>query len=693
MADTDILILYPQINEIPSPKTLLELGTYVEVLKMSGFKVGVWIVNDQPPFETLAETLKQEKARIVFYYLEPRQYGFLRAFSPSLKEIFSQMHFCCGGPLSTLDPESVISIMGVDSLVIGEGEAALVEFAGAFLKGKEYNSVRNFWFKTPLLDCYKNPLRPLLDNLDQLSFPDRSFYSTERLLDLSNGAIPVLASRGCPYNCLFCPQPHIRDIYRGKGEFYRIRSVNHLIGEILELRAHYSFSRVLFADEIFPTSKEWLAPFAERYHSQVNIPFKITCAVEQLDKKTIEYLLMAGCEGITIGIETGNEFFRKRFAGRNIGNEKITSTVRMLQDVGIAVHVNNLIGLPFETEELIRETYDFNKALAPDKISVNVLFPIPTTPMYNYSREKKYISERNPLNLGEGESVLDIPGLSPETLKSHYFKLRSLYCERLVIKAGPAQGFFDFLHNFSHVTLDDHEQETILCDDFTLGLETRLCLAQIPNTKWSVSVYLQPQTYLKFGIGLEPVMRQFDEKSAFRYTIVLIQGQKEQTIFEKYLAPGKEPKDLGWFEYELPLLDIQEGSALLRFEFRSSVAWHPQIRGLWVHPFLSERKVQVARDQAPFTELEFAGLQKKLLQTRLIYERAEKEKSALVSENERFKKEREDLVLLVGKLEKQILDLDDECGFLKRKIGELEEIKRAYENTLFYKIHAFLRKR
>jgi len=693
MAESDILILYPQINEIPSPKALLELGAYVEVLKMSGYKVGVWIVNDQPPLEILVETLKQEKARIVFYYLEPRQYGFLKAVSASLKEIFLQTHFCCGGLLSTLDPESVISLMGVDSLVIGEGEAALVEFAGAFLQGKEYYSVRNFWFKTPLLDCVKNPLRPLLDNLDRLSYPDRSFYSTQRLLDLTNGAIPVLASRGCPYNCLFCPQPHIRDIYRGKGEFYRIRSVNHLIGEILELRAHYSFSSILFTDEIFPTSKEWLAPFAERYHSQVNIPFKITSTVEQLDKKTIEYLLMAGCEGIILGIETGNEFFRKRFAGRNIGNDKITSTARTLKDVGIAVYVHNLIGLPFETEEYIRETYDFNKALAPDKISVNVLFPIPTTPMYNYSREKKYLSERDPINLGEGESVLDIPDLPPETIKSYYFKLRSLNCERQVTKAGPARGFFDFLQNFSHVTLEDREQETILCDNFTLGPETRLCLAQIPNTKWSVSVYLQPQTYLKFGIGLEPVLWQFDEKSAFRYTIVLIQGEKEQTIFEKYLAPGKEPKDLGWFPYELPLLDIQEGPALLRFEFRSSLSPHPLIRGLWAHPFLSERKVQVPRPETPFTELEFAGLQKKLMQTQLIYERAEEEKSALVSENERLKKERENLVLLVGKLEKQILDLNDERDFLKRKIGELEEIKRDFENTLFYKIRSLLRKR
>jgi len=693
MADTDILIIYPQINEPASPRILLDVGMYVEALNLSGFQVGVWIINDEIPLEQLAGTLKQAKPRIVFFYIQPRQYGFLKAVSSSLKEFFLQTHFCGGGALATLDPESLISLMGVDSLVIGEGEAALVEFAGAFLQGKEYNSLRNFWFKTPLMDFYKNPLRPLLDNLDQLSFPDRSFYSTERLLEITNGAIPVLASRGCPYHCLFCLEPHFRDIYKGKGEPYRMRSAGHVIGEILELRAHYTFSRILFVDEIFPTAAQWLAPFAQRYQSQVNLPFQVTCAVEQLDKRVVEYLLMAGCDTITLGIETGNESFRKRFARRNLGNEKIINTVRMLKEFGIAVHVNNMIGLPFETGDLVKETYDFNQTLAPDKIFVNVLFPIPTTPMYNYSREKKYISERNPLTLDQGESVLDIPELSADTLKNFYYKLKSLNCEIQVKKAGSPRGFFDFLHNFSNVTLDDQDRKTILCDAFTLGLETRLCLAQIPNTKWSVSVNLLAQSYLKFGIGLEPLLRVFEEKITFRFTIILIQAQKEQTIFEKYLNPGKDARDLKWFDYELPLLDVQEGSALLRFEFRSSIDWHPPVRGLWVHPFLTERKAPIAQEPIPFTELEFQGLQKKLLQSKLLYERAEEEKGGLVCENERLKKEKEDLILLVGKLEKQILDSDEERDFLRRKIGEMEEVKKAYEDTLIYKIRTFLRKR
>jgi radical SAM superfamily enzyme YgiQ (UPF0313 family) len=680
-SDHDLLIIYPWINVLSSTKDLLELGTCVQILREADCNVRVRFIHDTTPPETLVETMREYPPDMVLYYIHPRHLSFLRSVAPVLKEAFLNVHFCCGGMLPTLDPDSVISIMGIDSLVIGEGEIPLLDLLRAFQKNEEYSSIRNFWFKTPLMECRKNPLRPLPDNLDILPYPDRSFYPHERLLDISGGALPMLASRGCPYNCLFCILPSYRDIYRGKGEFIRMRSPSHVIGEILELRPRISFSSILFADEIFPTKKQWLLEFVDRYQSQVNLPFHITCAVEQLDKDTMELLVMAGCSSVTLGIETGNEAFRKRITDKNSGNQKIIDTVKSLKDMGIAVHTTNLLGLPLETEELARETLDFNEKLSPEKASASVFYPLPSTPLYNYCIEKKYISEKSPERLGEDESILNLPFLSPQTIRDFYYKFKALNCKQKLAKAGKPCGFCDIIFQLSDS--DQMDSTTISCEQYTLAQETHICLAQIPNTKLTLPVTLKSQGYLKFGIGLEPTLLPMEPGASFRFTVVLIQDEKERTLFEKFLNPAGEPRDFLWSHYELPIFDSREGKAWIRLEYRTSLKGTHPVRGLWIRPYITERKTEGDVKSVPFTEEEFSQLQKNLLQVKLLMDRANQERNNLISERDSLQKEKTDLLAILARLEGEALRLEEEKKIAEQQISRLDEFRKAYEKIPF----------
>lgn len=688
--DSDLLIIYPLINVPPSPKDFLELGTYIQILREADCNVRVLMIYDSISPETLVESLKEDTPGMVLYYMHPSQAAFLRSVAPVLKEAFLDVHFCCGGSLPTLDPDSVISIMGIDSLVIGEGEIPLLDFMRALRKKEEYSSIRNFWFKTPLMEYRKNPLRPLLDNLDILPYPDRSFYPHDRLLDITGGALPMLVSRGCSYNCLFCSLPHYRDIYRGKGEFIRIRSPNHIIGEILELRSRISFSSIVFTDEIFPMKKEWLLEFVDRYQSQVNLPFHVTCALEHLDKDIMELLVMAGCSSVTLGIETGNEAFRKRITDKNSGNEKIINAVKSLKDMGIAVHTTNLLGLPLETEELARETLSFNEKLSPARVSVSIFYPLPSTPLYNYCLEKKYISERNPENIREDESILSLPFLSPQAIKDFYYGFKAQNSKQQIAKAGKPRGFCDILLQLCKC--DQAELMTISCEQYTLSQETHMCLVQIPNTKLTLPVSLKSQGYLKFGIGLEPTLLPLDSNTSFRFTVVLIKDQKERTLFEKFLNPAREPKDLRWSHYELPVLDSREGEAWIRLEYRTSLKGTHPVRGLWIHPYITERKTEIDVNVASFTEEEFSQLQKNLLQAKLLLDRANRESEKLISERDSIQKEKNDLLAMLAKLENEVLRLEEDKKTAEQQIRRLEEFRKAYEKTLFVRIKKLLHK-
>ena len=688
----DILILYPEINVPPLPKTLLELGMYVGMLRQSKFQVRVWRFHDEPEISGLVESLKEAPPRFVLYYIEPHQFPFLKQTAPTLKEEFLDIHFCCGGLMPTLNPDRVISVSGVDSLVIGEGEAALVEFLSSFLRGKDYRKIRNFWFKTPLMEFHKNPLRPLIEDLDVIPFPDRSFYSTEQMYGCTGGALPLLVSRGCEYNCLFCAQPQIRSIYRGKGNFRRVRSVNHVISEIQEQRVRNSFSSVLFTDEIFPTSRKWLGKFAERYQSQVNLPFHVTCVMEQLDSKTLELLVIAGCNSITIGIETGDVAFRKRISDRNLGKEKIASMIKSIKEMGIKVHTTNMIGLPLETEELANQSFVLNQELDPDRVSVSVFFPLPSTPLYKYSQEKGYISNRSPLSLGQGESVLNLPFLTGELIRKYYFKLKILNCGQQISRSGRTRGFFDILHNLKQPYDDQESPPKVLCDTFTLNGKAHPCLVQLPNTKITLDVYIKNRSYFNFHIGIEPGMRDFDSTAFFRFTVVIIQNKKEQTLFEKYIRPADDPNYLKWFDYELPVLDIEEGEAKMRFEYRTSLNTAYPIRGLWGRPFLTEKITSVEMEETGFTEEDIAKLQKDLLQNTLLLQRVEKDRDKLKAEKEEMKEEKEKHLVLIGDLENRVIQLEEHIKEDSRELKELEKIREAYYKTLSGRIRKLFKK-
>ncbi|MCK5138731.1 MAG: cobalamin-dependent protein, partial [Thermodesulfovibrionia bacterium] len=105
-----------------------------------------------------------------------------------------------GGVHPTVDPDECMDVRGVLGVCIGEGEYALLEFVDLLEKKKDYSRVKNFWFKKEN-KIIKNTVRPLIQDLDSLPFPDRELF--DGYADTSN-EIEFMGSRGCPYQCSYC---------------------------------------------------------------------------------------------------------------------------------------------------------------------------------------------------------------------------------------------------------------------------------------------------------------------------------------------------------------------------------------------------------------------------------------------------------------------------------------------------------
>ena len=101
-------------------------------------------------------------------------YGHYRELNQRLKVDFPHVFSVFGGPHPTFFPD-MISEDGVDGICMGEGEHAMLELVTNLADGKPVRDLRNWWIKEDGV-VHKNPLRPLIQDLDGLPLPDHSVF-------------------------------------------------------------------------------------------------------------------------------------------------------------------------------------------------------------------------------------------------------------------------------------------------------------------------------------------------------------------------------------------------------------------------------------------------------------------------------------------------------------------------------------
>ncbi len=123
----------------------------------------------------------------------------------------------------------------------------------------------------------------------------------------------------------------------------------------------------------------------------------------------------AGCIYVDIGLESGSEEVRETLLKRRMSNEDIVKATRILKEVKIKFCTLNMVGLPTETAEQMRETFELNKKLKPDGTIVSVFYPYPKTELTDFCIEKGLITaeEYEKICSGEGgykDSFIAIKG-------------------------------------------------------------------------------------------------------------------------------------------------------------------------------------------------------------------------------------------------------------------------------------------
>jgi radical SAM superfamily enzyme YgiQ (UPF0313 family) len=323
-----------------------------------------------------------------------------------------------GGVYATFSPDIVIKEDCVDMVCVGEGELALVELCKRMQAGEDLTYVQNIWVKQDGT-LYKNPLRRSID-MKELPFQDWGVYDRRRFWKPMGGKLSVTGTfemnRGCPYSCTFCVNSGFNQLYKGLGGYYREQDVPRLIEEMQEKKESYNLQFVYLVAESFLTTTRTRIEEFVRLYPRVGLPFWIEARPESITRENVELLASVGCEGISVGIESGNYELRKKVLGRDITNERIIRAFELLEGSGIRVSANNIIGFPTETREKIFDTIELNRQISSRGVMVSFFSPYRGCTLREACELEKYLKEEDIANDYRLAPTLDMPQLSRKEL-------------------------------------------------------------------------------------------------------------------------------------------------------------------------------------------------------------------------------------------------------------------------------------
>ncbi len=338
----------------------LGLGYLASSLIQHGFNVHIVDITRGP--DVVLKVIRNNGVMLVgfsliFQYYLPN-FAKLASF---LRERGVIAHFTVGGHYPSLRYEHLFDqIPELDSIVLFEGEQTLVDLVQSIYKNSAWHEIQGIAYKENS-KIITTPLRPLIEDLDNLNFPYRAFKPNEIL---GKKSVAILATRGCKRNCAFCS---IREFYgRAPGKIVRRRSPANVVSEMKKLLNSDNISIFLFQDDDFPLTgkdgRKWAKEFIEelgRHQLIGKIIWKISCRVDEVDLDLFSQLKKAGLYLAYLGIESGSN------AGLETLNKQVKVNI-ILEALAILTKLNLMFAygfMLFDPESTFDRVYENIKFL------------------------------------------------------------------------------------------------------------------------------------------------------------------------------------------------------------------------------------------------------------------------------------------------------------------------------------------
>lgn len=343
----------------------------------------------------LIEQIIEKKPDFVGFSIFTLNYQRILKIAKLLKKRRSNIPIIFGGIHPTSVPELVIKEKCVDMICIGEGEGALDDL----LKNPKSTDIKNIWFKQKN-KIIKNPCRPLIDDLDTLPFPDKDLFY--KIYPGFFEDYYTISSRGCPFNCTYCGNNVIQNVYKGLGKKIRRRSPQNIVDELVLAKEKYHPKKITFVDDVFVQDLDWLKEFAKSYKKRVNLPYAMLTHPSFLTLEIAKLLKKSGCYFLLFGIQSASEKTRREVLNRFESNDQISKAAQNCHQAGLKFSIDHIFNIPTEGLKEYKQAVSFYNSLDPTIINAYWLQYFPKTEIVNIAVKHKLLKKSDVLKIENG---------------------------------------------------------------------------------------------------------------------------------------------------------------------------------------------------------------------------------------------------------------------------------------------------
>jgi radical SAM superfamily enzyme YgiQ (UPF0313 family) len=298
------------------------------------------------------------------------------ALAKLIKEIHPETHITAGGPHATaLAEEMLLNCNAIDTIITGEGESTFGELVNKLDKKESLTDIPGTLYRKNNL-IIKAPKRERITDLDSLISPFK--YYDDYIL---------ISSRGCAWDCTFCASTSIW------GRKHYSHSPKYILDTLEIMVNRNSQKSIAIKDETFTSNKKRVIEICEGIiKRKLNFIWSCDTRADTLDEEILFLMRKAGCQRISLGVESGSEEILK-----NINKKTDLETVRkatlLARKFGFQIRYYMITGCRGETAETIKQSEDFVKSAKPCQAIFNPFTLLPGTKEFQTAKQNNLVDE------------------------------------------------------------------------------------------------------------------------------------------------------------------------------------------------------------------------------------------------------------------------------------------------------------
>jgi radical SAM superfamily enzyme YgiQ (UPF0313 family) len=270
-----------------------------------------------------------------------------------------------GGTAFSLQPERLMTLLGADHGVVGEGESAFGALLDAMAAGEPAPRLLRAAAVAPRDSLTTLARKPAAGELDRLAAPARDLIDPRYYV--SEGTENVQTKRGCAFLCSYCDYPDL------EGRRVRVRDPERIADEMAARAKVPGVSHVFIVDSVFNVPRSHALATCDALIARgAPIPWVCYASPVNLDEELARRMAQAGCVGAEIGTDAGTDAMLARLA-KPFRLAEVRRTRAAFLAAGIADCHTFVLGAEGETAEEAAETLRFVDELDPD-VAVFIVF-------------------------------------------------------------------------------------------------------------------------------------------------------------------------------------------------------------------------------------------------------------------------------------------------------------------------------